>query len=165
MPIISCQICQKEFYIKPSHLKRGDGKYCSNTCAGIGRRRGEFVKCQTCGKDVWRMPLHILRSKSGKYFCDKSCQTLWRNSEMYVGPNHPNWKGGLNAYRDMMLRSGLARICKRCDQKDERLLAVHHVDENRKNNTMNNLIWLCYNCHYLIHKDKMEKKKFMEVLV
>ncbi len=84
---------------------------------------------------------------------------------MYTGPNHPNWKGGENAYRDMALRSNLARICKRCGQKDERLLAVHHIDENRKNNILSNLVWLCYNCHYLIHKDKGEKKKFMEIIV
>jgi len=30
---------------------------------------------------------------------------------------------------------------------DERILEVHHVDENRNNNDINNLKILCPNCH------------------
>jgi len=27
----------------------------------------------------------------------------------------------------------------------------NHIDSNRKNNNLNNLIWLCMNCYYLVH--------------
>ena len=165
MPIVKCKICKKQFYTKPSHLKRGDGKYCSNVCSAKGRRRGKFVTCTTCGKEVWRMPRHLAHSKSKKYFCNKSCQTFWRNSVMYTGSNHPNWKGGFSSYRDMMIRRKIPKVCKRCKIRDFRLLSVHHLDENRKNNKIENLIWLCYNCHYLIHRNKAEKKKFMGNMV
>ena len=165
MPIISCKICEKNFYVKPCHLKRGDGKYCSNMCAAQGRRRGRFVICSTCGKEVWRMPKHLTHSKSKKYFCNKSCQTLWRNSVMYTGPNHPNWKGGEYAYRDTMLRMPTIKICRRCSITDLRLLTVHHLDENHHNNAIENLVWLCYNCHFLVHKNKEEKNKFMGAIV
>lgn len=84
---------------------------------------------------------------------------------MYIGPNHPNWKGGDNAYRDMMLRATSVKACKRCGVADFRLLTVHHLDENRHHNTIENLVWMCYNCHFLVHKDKEEKSKFMEALV
>ena len=165
MPIMACKICEREFYVKPCHLKRGDGKYCSNACAAQGRRTGKFVVCAICGKNVWRAPRYLHQSKSGKYFCNKSCQALWRNSVMYIGPNHPNWKGGENAYRDMMLRASTAKVCKRCGITDLRLLTVHHLDENRHHNRIENLVWMCYNCHFLVHKNKEEKNKFMEALV
>lgn len=165
MAIVKCGICKKEFYVKPSHLKRGDGKYCSIVCSVVARRRGKFVKCFICNKKVWKMPRHLKNSKSGKYFCNKSCQTVWRNSIVYVGPNHPNWKGGNFIYRELLFKSGGEKICKRCGNKDFRLLTVHHIDKNHKNNKLNNLAWLCYNCHALIHKDTDECRRFMEVLV
>ncbi|MBI4281264.1 HNH endonuclease [Candidatus Uhrbacteria bacterium] len=36
--------------------------------------------------------------------------------------------------------------------KNNRVLLVHHIDENRKNNVLSNLVWLCRNCHFLVHK-------------
>ena len=84
---------------------------------------------------------------------------------MYSGPNHPNWKGGEYAYRDTMLRLPAIKTCKRCGVTDLRLLNVHHLDENHKNNAVENLVWLCYNCHFLVHKDKNEKEKFMGIMV
>lgn len=165
MPILNCKICSKTFYIKPSHVARGNGKYCSNKCSALGRRKGKFVVCSICGKKIWRMPRHLDHSRSGKYFCSKSCQTHWRNSIVYVGQNHPNWKGGWSIYRDKLSRTHIPKICKRCEIGDIRILAVHHIDKNRSNNDIKNLMWLCHNCHFLIHNNKIEYKKFMEALV
>lgn len=30
-----CLICGKEFHVKPSHIKTGEGKYCSYSCSNI----------------------------------------------------------------------------------------------------------------------------------
>ena len=165
MPILSCKICEKEFYKKPCHIARGEGKFCSNKCAGISRLKGKYVSCAICENRVWRTPRHLNNSKSKKYFCNKSCQTLWRNSVVYIGPNHPNWKGGNFTYRDKLVKAGIEQICKRCRMDDFRLLTVHHIDKNHGNNDLNNLTWLCYNCHALVHKDKGEYDKFMGAMV
>ena len=49
-----------------------------------------------------RSPLAIKKSKSGKYFCTKKCQTIWRNKILYTGENHSNWKDGESAYRRIL---------------------------------------------------------------
>ena len=53
-----------------------------------------------------------------------------------------------------MKRYGKMEMCGICKISDKRVLVVHHVDSNRKNNTFKNLMWLCRNCHCLVHFDK-----------
>ena len=44
--------------------------------------------------------------------------------------------------------------CARCGQKELKNLTRHHIDENKKNNEYENLIVLCWNCHYRFHQKK-----------
>lgn len=164
MPIVKCKICTKQFYAKPNWIIKGWGKYCSPKCQHEGRRNGKFVACFICDKKVYRTPKNIRSSKSRKYFCGKSCQTVWRNSMVFVGRNHPNWKGGFFSYRDIIRRSKKKVICTLCQLKDKRILAVHHIDHNHKNNNLTNLAWLCHNCHFLVHHHK-DQRLLLETLV
>ncbi len=68
-------------------------------------------------------------------------------------------------YREILMGGKIKQICIRCGNADKRILAAHHLDRNRKNNNLKNLIWLCLNCHFLIHHDKVEDGKLMEALV
>lgn len=77
-----------------------------------------------------------------------------------LGENHFLWKGGLTTYRKLLMRANSPKACKRCNLDDLRVLAVHHIDKDRKNNKLENLAWLCHNCHYLIHHDSDELEKF-----
>lgn len=162
MSIVKCKVCSKEFKVKPFWLKRGWGKFCSKSCQYFSQRNGQIVECFTCGKQVYKSQRKINHSKSGKYFCSKSCQTLWRNSE-YSGERHPNWNGGIYSYRDILKRHK-EEICSLCHTIDKRILAVHHIDRNRKNNNIENLVYLCHNCHYLVHHDRLESEKLKKVL-
>jgi hypothetical protein len=161
MPMNKCEICGNEFYIKPSHVLRGWGKCCSAACRSKSQLKGRFVSCHICGIQVWRMPKHLLHSKSGVYFCSKSCQSRWRN-RLVLGENHYLWKGGRTTYRKLLLRESVPQMCLRCGLDDRRILVVHHVDENRSNNRLENLVWLCHNCHYLVHHDTDEPRKLLE---
>lgn len=163
MPIVKCKICFKEFYGKPFFLKRGQAKYCSPDCMHIASKTGEIVKCFICEKETYKTIKELRVSKSKKYFCSKSCQTKWRNTE-FVGEKHGNWKGGESTYRDILKKNKISEICQMCSNDDSRVLAVHHIDKNHKNNKIENLVWLCHNCHHLVHHYK-EVIKNMEVLV
>jgi hypothetical protein len=153
MPYVECRICSKEFYIKPSHYKIGWGKYCSIACRSKAQNKGKMVKCAVCEKEIYRSPGALKHSISGKSFCSKSCQTIWRNITN-TGNKNNNWKNGERAYRSIIKRSGKRQICYLCRTNDTRVLMVHHKDNDRTNNRLDNLIWLCCNCHYLAHHYK-----------
>jgi hypothetical protein len=44
------------------------------------------------------------------------------------------------------------------------MLAVHHLDEDRANNAVDNLVWMCHNCHHLIHHYPEESTAFADDL-
>ncbi|MDP3989021.1 MAG: HNH endonuclease [bacterium] len=44
------------------------------------------------------------------------------------------------------------------------VLIVHHIDHDRNNGALDNLVWLCHNCHRLVHNYKEEKEK-LDVLL
>ncbi|MCC6323652.1 HNH endonuclease [Candidatus Nomurabacteria bacterium] len=164
MPIIECKICSKEFYGKPYHIKKGQAKYCSQACMRVGSRTGKIVNCHSCNKEVYKTVKALRISKSKTYFCTKSCQTKWRNS-VFIGPKHANWKEGKHSYRSVINRYKVPKKCNLCKTEDFRIIAVHHIDRDRKNNSIANLMYLCHNCHFLIHHYKNEERKLMEALV
>lgn len=165
MPEVKCKICGSSFYAKPYHVKRGWGKYCSRECHHKSMKARIELKCDICGKYMERTASDTKKSKSKKYFCSKSCQTQWRNV-YFSGKRHANWKAGkrLN-YRSILKKSDVPEKCQRCNSRDKRVLAVHHLDHDRENNSVDNLVWLCHNCHTLIHRDKVEEQKLMAILV
>lgn len=164
MPTVKCKICDKEFYAKPNWIRMGWGKYCSKSCQYKSQKKGLIVKCFICNKEVYKSPKVLGSSKSGNYFCNKSCQAVWRNN-IYIGKLHPNWTSGISIYRHLLTKSGKSQVCVLCKNADTRVLAVHHIDKNRNNNQLTNLAWLCHNCHYLIHHYDTEKQIFSNILV
>ena len=140
----------------------GWGKFCSNRCHYLSMKTGNYIECEVCGMSVYKSLTQLNHSKSLKFFCSKSCQTIWRNKQ-YSGPYHKLWKGGISNsfYRDILDRNKIEKTCKLCKTKDMRVLAVHHIDHNHSNNKIDNLVYLCNNCHQLIHLDKDENMKFL----
>jgi hypothetical protein len=165
MSVVSCLECKKEFYVKPSHIKIGWGKFCSITCRNNGQLRGKIISCFICNKKVYKANADIKKSKSGNFFCSKRCQTIWRNSIVFVGEKHANWISGESAYRRILEAVRPEKICLMCKISDERVIIVHHIDKNRRNNNVSNLTWLCNNCHYLVHHYTKEKEKLNKLLI
>ena len=144
MTITNCKICKKNFYPKLSHVKRGWGVYCSKRCKDIGQITRQKVYCYICGMEVMKTISKLSHSKSGKFFCNKSCQTKWRNT-VFVGSKHAMYKDGRQSYQSILNRNKVIEICGYCGEKDTRVLVTHHIDENHSNNDLINLTWLCHN--------------------
>ena len=143
--MVYCKVCRKKFYVKPSHKKMGHGIYCSRKCSDAGRKTGEIVACTYCKKIFYARLKQIKGSKSGHCFCRRICYLSYQ-----VWDKHPRWKDGKSAYLPFM-RNNVKPICSRCGMGNKRVLLVHHVDKDRQNNVLSNLIWLCRNCHHLVH--------------
>jgi hypothetical protein len=158
--IVFCKICGNKFYPRPSHVKKGWGIYCSRNCKNIGTRVRQKFFCSICNKELMKTTTQISHSKSKKFFCSKSCQTKWRNTE-YIGIRHKGFKDGSNIYQSILKRHKIPQICNLCGEKDIRVLTTHHIDENHKNNDIKNLAYLCHNCHSLVHYDRLERHKFL----
>ena len=147
-----CQRCEKIFYISKRQGKIGEGKFCSRKCC-----KSRIIKnCKQCDKEFSIIPSRIKKGE-GK-FCGKICYGHWRSKNIR-GDKHRWWKGGCDKeyrivycpeeYRPMSQANGqilehrlkVAQAIGRCLTREE---VVHHVDENKLNNNLNNL-WLFRN--------------------
>lgn len=152
--LILCSHCGNSFEAENKYInyskKKGWNLYCSENCKFAGKKKSEVCNCHTCGKSVIKARSSKKRSISGKVFCSRKCSTIFTNSEYKTGERHPNYNNGLSSYRQRKLRSGNNK-CEDCGNSDIRVLEVHHRDENRKNNSLENLAILCANCHRIRH--------------
>lgn len=131
MPVVNCKHCNNELYVKPSHLINGFGKYCSQKCNAEAHRKGKYVECHICIKQIWRMPAELNKSKSKLYFCSRSCSTKWRNV-YFSGDKHANWKSGGTIYKKILIKTENEVKCNSCGTEDKRILVAHHIDKDRK---------------------------------
>lgn len=160
MPLIrQCKICGADFKTKPFFIKNGGGKYCSVKCQSEGRRKGKWIECFICGEKAYKQRKDIVKSQTKNFFCSKKCSIKWQNTE-FVGRKHPNWKFGEYSYKSILKKQDVIQSCLLCNTKQKKVLAVHHIDKNRKNNNIDNLAWLCHNCHHLVHHYKTELERF-----
>lgn len=81
---------------------------------------------------------------------EKQRRHLAKLNKNQKGENNRGWKGGVNqVYYQRLAKENLLLNCYFCNSN--RGLGVHHIDENRKNNILDNLIILCKSCHKKIH--------------
>lgn len=64
------------------------------------------------------------------------------------GNKNSNWNGGITIYRK--LKESVDH-CEACEEKNIPF-EVHHIDKNRRNNSIKNLLKLCRKCHKHFHK-------------
>lgn len=111
-------------------------------------------KCAQCGNTVYKPKSQVKRAKNRNVFCNSSCATKYNNSHYRLGENNPNWIDGSHKgsfYLTLAFREYKHR-CAMCGLEEECCLQVHHIDEDRSNPSLENLIILCANCHNRIHR-------------
>ena len=158
-----CDFCSKEFYKKPSQIKRSIKNFCSAKCQHRARRSGVWVKCFICKKLTYKQRKDLRNSWSNKFFCSRQCSNKWHGHE-FTGDKHPNWIYGRFVYKNILLKTGMKRRCFLCGNVNKQVLVTHHIDKNRNNNKPRNLLWLCYNCHHLVHNYKEESLRLTKKL-
>jgi 5-methylcytosine-specific restriction endonuclease McrA len=124
-----CKVCNKEFTVSPCEVNR---KYCSHKCYSLDQK----------GKN-------------------HSPRTQWKS-----GALAPLWKGGIqfepysNNFNTQLKERVRVRdnfVCQVCGVPELELnkrLLIHHIDYNKKNGNMDNLISLCRSCHSKTNGDR-----------
>jgi len=98
--------------------------------------------CPVCGEKFKTKKNH----EREKIVCSRSCSnTYFRSAE-----DNPNWKGvGLRNLRRIKTTIDKCDLCG-WDEHPE-ILEIHHKDRNRENNEIDNILFLCPNCHSWEH--------------
>lgn len=157
---LECLECGYKWKMAPKEFIYSTKKAKNHRCPSCGIKTGRNVKCDFCGKEIYRSLSQIERNKSSFFYCSKTC-----------GNRHKNIINALNGQPSQNYRlqafNLLKHECLVCGwDEDERILEVHHIDSNRENNDISNLSILCPTCHrkitlgyYELDLDKKELKK------
>lgn len=153
-----CRECGKAFYAKPSHIKKGGGKFCSRKCAykfRIQAYSGEnnpnyqgkarIRNCAICNKEI-KVPLWKIIKSRGKC-CSNKCRHIYQIG-LTINEKQPAYKGKMAGYVALHLWAKKYLVkpqtCRDCNQPKALQLA------NVSGKYLRELFdweWLCGSCH------------------
>lgn len=153
--------CGKEFWT-PKHLL-GKRKYCSRKCKALDSRDRISVICAFCEKSFLMQRSKLGKSKSGLVFCCREHKDKAQSLEFGIlKPPHYTTLDTTKDYRKKMEMATAPEdyVCQNPDcpitkagiEIPRYMLAIHHIDKNRNNNDLDNLIILCAWCHSQVHR-------------
>lgn len=96
--------------------------------------------CPVCGKKF--------ETKAGYKKEKQTCSYACSNTLFRSGKSNGNFICGESSYKKICFRN-FERKCLICDER--KVLDTHHLDGNRKNNSIDNLIPLCPTHHRYMH--------------
>jgi 5-methylcytosine-specific restriction endonuclease McrA len=147
----NCEVCTTEFQADKREHNRGNGRFCSLKCSASRSRKpkGETVICfrEGCNNSFYRSPHKLKKAISKQYYCSNEC----KSSEQRIGgklkPLHYGEGIGRKSYRTKAFAAYPVE-CLDCGyKKHTNILHVHHLDGDRRNAAVENLIILCPTCH------------------
>jgi phage FluMu protein Com len=152
MRTIRCRHCGCEASFSASRPRA----YCSRRCYFIARSMKRTVRCATCGKS-------FRRGEVSNRYCSHECYTKANH-----GVRHVHFRGHVTT------NNGYVRYSKshptfpewyvhdavwwtayptaRCADCSGEVEHVHHLDHDKKNNALENLVGLCARCHIRRHR-------------
>lgn len=166
---LRCKKHNINFTVSAECFMRGKGDIRSSCPQCAEEAKNERLKehrvevvCSYCGKTFTRQKSDLNNSKSGLYFCCREHKDLAQRVESNIPeiwPEHYQSLSNLtiSTYRKkaFICYPHKCAICGWDEDKD--ILEVHHIDENRSHNDLENLIILCPICHRKLtsHKYKL----------
>lgn len=112
-----------------------------------------------------------------KKYCSTKCRSAYityqwclRNNKFKMpgvgsggdqfGENNHRYDKGQVAYKKLPYRLGKEKICEICTSNI--MIEVHHIDKNRSNNQIDNLLVVCRKCHRKIHTFQKGFEKYIK---
>jgi len=163
---IACEFCGEEF--KP---KSSDTRYCSRKCMGAAdhERNSCDVSCQYCSKEF-----SSINARDSKY-CSIECKDLQHSINMkgdgnpnYLGVTKKGYSSSFNKELKHQIKTRDNFVCVLCGLPDEDNfcgngygLSIHHIDYDKANNELSNLVSLCNICHAKTNYNRESWKKVL----
>lgn len=173
----NCRWCGSTFTLRRPSERRESGNFCSRSCYAAHQRtltgekanrwQGEHITltCDQCGEPFEIIPSKLKNQSTGvtRRFCSRACWDKARKN----GKDAPKWRGGRyidsQGYVSVFApdhpravnnrvhehRLVMERQLGRPLQRDEH---VHHIDGNRSNNDVSNLVVLSASEHMKLHR-------------
>lgn len=133
MALIVCKNCGEE----KEHQAKG-------LCYKCYKKYSWKPKELTCERCKRKMPLHAKRLCAG-------CYQFVFQLDKVKAQNYKKWYG-----LDAETYKKITKSCLICSF--DKIVVLHHLDENRKNNSKENLAGLCPNHHQMIHNFQFRKE-------
>lgn len=128
--------------------------YCSRICHTLKIKSNRLpTTCAYCSKSLRITKAKYYSSKNKKFFCNRDCKDKGQSIEGGVKEiQPPHYKNGLCSYKNKFKTNNKNLKCTRCGYHEyQECVEIHHIDRNRENNFISNLIPLCCNCHRALH--------------
>ena len=162
---LNCATCGKQIYVIASAIRTNN--YCSKECyykslnanqnANKNANKNEILKCQNCEKEF------VKRKGSFGKFCSKECYHQWniKQIDKIIENNEIVSHRVLRNYYIRHYNKCMNPKCKwdwENNNENNPSLELHHIDGNHHNNTLDNTILLCPNCHSMTDNYKYKKR-------
>lgn len=167
----TCEVCGGAFKTSPTHVRAGNGRFCSRDCFNVEQRNriGNQVEraCETCGKRFMAKHTFVMQGKAR--FCSRECFNTGRRGPKKTGVKHrlARAKGhplappsGAVAISRLTLYERIGpgeHPCHWCGNlvewmvgrgvRDARALLVDHLDHDPTNDDESNLVPSCNPCN------------------
>lgn len=151
---LQCAHCGARFLKPLRFCKDGKPSFCSRSCASTYRRKRVTVTCALCGKTKDIPENRYTNSKNKIFFCSRACKDKGQKLESGLTSILPDHYGtGQYTYRT---RCFSRHPHKCCICGESLIVEVHHLDHDRTNSNINNLVPLCPTHHAYMHSTHKE---------
>ena len=165
---VSCKNCGEIFVRRVKPVKGKKKKECCSVFCVYEYKKKQRIKvnCRNCNKDLAITKSKFEHSKHKIFFCCRQCKddgqkiggTCPEIQPDHYGTSTNNYRKIYKNYTDESLE------CYRCGYNEfESAVEIHHIDKNRNNNNIKNLIPLCANCHKAVTIDVLNIKEIIFV--
>ena len=159
-----CEECNNKFTTREIYVKRGDGRFCSLSCASkYGNRiRSEsgFVKCCMCDKIIWRKRKFIINSKN--HYCSRKCKSIaetkgFQKKKCYGSEKHKHYLQKAKLIEKYGIKCQVPN-CPNDLMNDKRMVQMHHFNGAFDHEST---VLLCPYHHVLVHNQYLTIDKII----
>ena len=162
----TCAMCEKSFQRKPSALKKNANNFCGKVCYNAFMRKGCELPCYWCGEPVYKPP-SMQRERN---FCSNVCRLKWSSlyyKEVVNVAGHSTGHSAPHLTRINRQRNpfcSLYRNNRRVNSYLHRRIVekaigrkltdhevIHHINGNKTDNRLENLMVLDVIEHHRLH--------------